>query len=139
MGKHPRPTNILLHKQSRVLAVDFDDGSHFDLSCEYLRVFSPSAEVRGHGPGQEVLQHGKENVGIDQIEPQGSYAVRLYFDDGHNTGIYSWETLYELGQNYDEFWQAYLNRLSQAGRHRRPTNSGITVTVTPPTPKILGT
>ena len=108
MGKHPRPTNILLHKKSRVLAVDFDDGSHFDLSCEYLRVFSPSAEVRGHGPGQEVLQHGKENVGINQIEPQGSYAVRLHFDDGHNTGIYSWETLYELGKNYETSWKAYL-------------------------------
>ena len=99
MGKHPRPINILLHKKSRMLAVDFDDGSHFDLSCEYLRVFSPSAEVRGHGPGQEVLQHGKENVGIDQIEPQGSYAVRLHFDDGHSTGLYSWETFYELGQH----------------------------------------
>ena len=106
MSHYPRPTNILLHKQSRVLALDFDDGSHFDLSCEFLRVFSPSAEVRGHGPGQEVLQHGKENVGIDQIEPQGSYAVRLHFDDGHNTGIYSWETLYELGHNHDKFWQA---------------------------------
>ena len=139
MGKHPRPTNILLHKQSRVLAVDFADGSHFDLSCEYLRVFSPSAEVRGHGPGQEVLQHGKEHVGIDQIEPQGSYAVRLYFDDGHNTGIYSWETLYELGQNYDTSWQAYLARLNQAGLSRRPTNGGITVTVTPPTPRKTNT
>ena len=123
MGKHPRPTNILLHKQSRVLTVDFDDGSHFDLLCEYLRVFSPSAEVRGHGPGQEVLQHGKENVGIDQIEPQGSYAVRLHFDDGHSTGLYSWETFYELGQHQTDYWQTYLNRLTSAGYVRKEPKS----------------
>ena len=139
MGKHPRPTNILLHKKSRVLAVDFDDGSHFDLSCEYLRVFSPSAEVRGHGPGQEVLQHGKKNVGINQIEPQGSYAVRLHFDDGHNTGIYSWETLYELGQNYETSWQAYLTRLNKAGLSRSPKSAGIKVSLTPPGPGTTGT
>lgn len=134
MGTHPRPTKILLHQKSRVLEVDFDDGSHFDLSCEYLRIYSPSAEVRGHGPGQEVLQHGKEYVGIDRVEAQGNYAVRLHFDDGHNTGIYSWETLYELGKNFDTFWQEYLKRLSQAGLSRRPTNGGIAVTVTVPTP-----
>ena len=138
MGKHPRPTNILLHKQSCVLTVDFDDGSHFDLSCEYLRVFSPSAEVRGHGPGQEVLQHGKENVGINQIEPQGSYAVRLHFDDGHNTGIYSWETLYELGQNYETSWQAYLTRLNKAGLSRSPKSAGIKVSLTPPGSRTTG-
>ena len=134
MPGRPRPTKILLHKASRVLEIDFDDGSHFDLSCEYLRVFSPSAEVRGHGPGQEVLQHGKENVGIDQVEPQGAYAVRLHFDDGHHTGIYSWETLYELGSNFDTYWQDYLSRLSQAGLSRRLANGGIKVTVTEPTP-----
>ncbi len=134
MPARPRPTKILLHKASRVLEIDFDDGSHFDLSCEYLRVFSPSAEVRGHGPGQEVLQHGKENVGIDQVEPQGAYAVRLHFDDGNHTGIYSWETLYELGSNFDTYWQDYLSRLSQAGLSRRLANGGIKVTVTEPTP-----
>jgi|TARA_B100001971_G_C17902663_1_gene388756 DUF971 family protein len=98
-------------------------------------VYSPSAEVRGHGPGQEVLQHGKQNVGIDRIEPQGSYAVRLCFDDGHDTGLYSWETLYELGVNYDELWQNYLRRLEDAGRKRVPSMGDIPVVVRTPTSK----
>lgn len=101
------------------MEIEFDDGAHFELSCEYLRVFSPSAEVRGHGPGQEVLQVGKENVNIEKIEPVGSYAVMLHFDDGHSTGIYSWETLYELGKHQREFWQAYLDRLDEAGYQRK--------------------
>jgi len=116
----PRPTDIRLHRASRVLEVAFDDGAHFKLPCEYLRVYSPSAEVRGHGPGQEVLQLGKENVNITAIEPVGHYAVKLYFDDGHNSGIYSWDVLYHLGSRQTELWQAYLDALTQAGYQRQP-------------------
>lgn len=112
-----------MHRQSRVLEIAFDDGCRYELSCEYLRVFSPSAEVRGHGPGQEVLQTGKEWVSIDKIEPVGAYAVRLHFDDGHSTGLYSWETFYELGQHQAEYWQAYLNRLTSAGYVRKEPQS----------------
>lgn len=119
MSSNPRPVNITLHQRSRALELEFDDGSHFSLSCEYLRVHSPSAEVQGHGPGQEVLQVGKENVSITQVEPVGTYAVCLYFDDGHNTGIYSWETLYRLGVNQEANWQRYLERLEAAGHTRR--------------------
>lgn len=119
-GETPRPTNINLHQKSRVLEISFESGDTFKLPCEYLRVYSPSAEVRGHGPGQEVLQVGKEDVNIEKIEPVGNYAIQLYFDDGHSTGIYSWETLYSLGANYDEFWQEYLDRLKQAGKQRKP-------------------
>ncbi len=115
-----RPTDIKLHQKSRLLEVTFDDGSHFRFPCEYLRVYSPSAEVRGHGPGQEVLQVGKENVNITQIEPVGSYAVCLYFDDGHNTGIYSWEWLHHLGVEQDRLWKQYLERLEKAGHKRKP-------------------
>jgi DUF971 family protein len=114
-----RPTEINLHQKSRVLEVAFDDGSHFNLPCEYLRVYSPSAEVRGHGPGEEVLQFGKEDVNIVQIEPVGTYAVCLHFDDGHNTGIYSWDTLYNLGKHQDALWQEYLKRLEKAGKKRK--------------------
>ena len=114
----PVPTDITLHRQSRELEVVFDDGFHKRLSCEYLRVFSPSAEVRGHGPGQEVLVFGKENVGIDRIEPVGNYAVRLVFDDGHDTGIYTWKHLYELAAQFEENWQSYLARLEEAGVRR---------------------
>ncbi|OGI46265.1 MAG: 1-(5-phosphoribosyl)-5-((5-phosphoribosylamino)methylideneamino)imidazole-4-carboxamide isomerase [Candidatus Muproteobacteria bacterium RBG_16_65_34] len=114
-----RPTDIKLHQKSRVLEIAFDDGSHFNLPCEYLRVYSPSAEVRGHGPGQEVLQLGKENVNITQIEPVGSYAVTLHFDDGHNTGIYSWDWLHHLGKDHDELWKRYLERLEKSGYKRK--------------------
>lgn len=117
MAKHV-PTDIKLHQKSRFLEITFDDGSHFNLSCEYLRVFSPSAEVRGHGPGQEVLQIGKETVNITRIEPVGNYAVVLHFDDGHNTGIYSWDRLYDLGINHDEYWGSYLSQLERAGHKR---------------------
>ncbi|AUB79178.1 MULTISPECIES: gamma-butyrobetaine hydroxylase-like domain-containing protein [Spiribacter] len=112
------PTQIHLHRQSRTLAVSFDDGRHFDLSAEYLRVHSPSAEVRGHGPGQAILQVGKEAVGIERIEPVGQYALRLHFDDGHNTGLYSWDLLYDLGENADDYWQDYLDSLAAAGYQR---------------------
>ena len=119
MSDTPRPTDIKLHQKSRVLEMSFDDGSTFQMPCEYLRVYSPSAEVRGHGPGQEVLQLGKENVNITNIEPVGNYAIKLEFDDGHNTGLYSWETLYQLGSKQDALWQEYLDRLEEAGHKRK--------------------
>jgi DUF971 family protein len=111
----PRPTDIRLHQASRKLEVVFDDGAHFHLPCEFLRVYSPSAEVRGHGAGQEVLQVGKEDVNIVNIEPVGQYAVKLSFSDGHDTGLYSWDYLYDLGANQAELWQNYLARLTAAG------------------------
>jgi len=95
----PRPTEIKLHQRSRVLEMHFDDGFECNLTCEYLRVYSPSAEVRGHGPGQEVLQLGKEDVGIDQLTPSGNYALKIAFDDGHDSGIFTWTYLHELGVN----------------------------------------
>jgi DUF971 family protein len=116
----PRPTEINLHQVSRVLDIAFDDGRAFSLPCEYLRVFSPSAEVRGHGPGQEVLQVGKREVTINAIEPVGVYAVKLAFSDGHDTGIYSWDYLYELGDRHAANWKSYLARLEQAGKSREP-------------------
>lgn len=116
----PIPTEIKLHQQSKKLEIAFNDGSRFELPCEYLRVFSPSAEVRGHGPGQEVLQVGKINVEIKQIEPVGQYAVVLEFSDGHNSGIYSWDYLYDLGKHQDVYWQEYLRRLEAAGESREP-------------------
>ena len=116
---NPRPTEIKLHGKSRVLEIAFDDGSHFHLPCEYLRVYSPSAEVQGHGPGEETLQVGKEAVAIEQIEPIGNYAIQLHFDDGHNSGIYSWEVLYRLGNEQESLWQDYLRRLDEAGHSRK--------------------
>jgi len=116
---HPIPTEITLKKSARQLELAFDDGSRFDLPIEYLRVFSPSAEVRGHGPGQETLQVGKEDVNIEKIEQVGSYAIQPHFDDGHNTGIYSWDLLYDLGRKFDQNWHDYLDRLAQAGHQRR--------------------
>ncbi len=113
-----KPTEIKLHQQSRVLEVHFEDGFECNFPCEYLRVFSPSAEVRGHGAGQETLQIGKEDVNITEIVPTGHYAVKLVFDDNHDTGIYSWDYLYELGKNYEMNWQDYLKRLSAAGVQR---------------------
>jgi DUF971 family protein len=118
--KTPRPTEITLHQQSRVLELAFDDGQRFELPCEYLRVYSPSAEVRGHGPGQEVLQVGKRDVGIAAVEPVGVYAVKLAFTDGHDTGLYSWEYLYDLGVKREANWKTYLARLAQAGKGREP-------------------
>jgi DUF971 family protein len=111
----PRPTDIRLHQVSRKLEIAFDDGSNFQLPCEFLRVYSPSAEVRGHGAGQEVLQVGKEDVNIIGIEPVGQYAVKLTFSDGHDTGLYSWDYLHDLGMRQDELWQSYLDRLAAAG------------------------
>lgn len=111
----PRPTDIRLHGKSRVLELVFDDGYTCNLTCEYLRVHSPSAEVQGHGPGQEVLQIDKESVGIDALEPVGNYALRIRFDDGHDTGLFTWPYLYALGRRYDHNWQAYLQKLKDAG------------------------
>jgi len=111
----PHPTNIKSRTKSRVLEVSFDDGSVFELPYEYLRVFSPSAEVRGHGPGQEQLQLGKHEVVITQVKPVGNYAVQLVFDDGHNTGLYTWAYLHELGRDRPQKWQGYLDRLKELG------------------------
>lgn len=114
-----KPTEIKLHKVSHILEITFEDGTNFNLPTEYLRVNSPSAEVQGHGPGQEVLQVGKQDVGIDAVEAVGHYAVKLSFDDNHDTGIFSWDYLYELGNTYDERWQNYLERLEAAGHKRK--------------------
>jgi DUF971 family protein len=116
--KTPLPTEIKLHQASRVLELVFPRGIVFRLSCEFLRVHSPSAEVRGHGPGQEVLQAGKRDVTITDLEPVGHYAIRPIFSDGHDTGIYSWDYLYDLGVRQDELWQRYLHRLEAAGASR---------------------
>ena len=118
------PTEIRLQKKSRQLAIAFDDGSEYLLPFEYLRVWSPSAEVSGHGPGQETLQTGKEDVHVTAIEPVGHYAVRLVFDDGHDTGLYTWKYLYELGSEYAVRWQDYLDRLQAAGYARKPADDG---------------
>ena len=119
-GATPVPTEIKLHQASRALEVTFSDGNAFRFSCEFLRVHSPSAEVRGHGPGQEVLQAGKRDVTITAIEPVGVYAVKLVFSDGHDTGLYTWEYLHELGRDQDRLWQQYLRRLEEAGAARDP-------------------
>ncbi len=114
----PVPTEIKLHQKSRQMELAFSDGRQFELSYEFLRVYSPSAEVRGHGPGQEVLQPGKRSVDIVAVEPVGTYAIQPQFSDGHNTGIYSWDYLYELGVNRDRLWRDYLDRLQRAGKSR---------------------
>ncbi len=113
MARHP--TSLTLRTRSRVLAVAFSDGAQFELPFEYLRVYSPSAEVRGHGPGQETLQIGKHTVLVTKVEPVGNYAVRLVFDDGHDTGLYTWDYLYELGHEHEQKWQKYLDRLNDLG------------------------
>ena len=114
----PAPTEIKLHQKSRLMELTYADGQHFELSYEFLRIYSPSAEVRGHGPGQEVLQSGKKEVDIVGVEPVGSYAIQPQFSDGHDTGIYSWDYLYELGENRDRMWADYLQRLAAAGASR---------------------
>ena len=114
-----KPTDISLHQKSRILELTYEDGTNYKLPCEYLRVYSPSAEVTGHGPGQEVLQLNKEEVNITGIEPQGNYALKLIFDDEHDTGLYTWEYLQELGTTYEEKWQNYIERLKAAGHERK--------------------
>ncbi|MBD2857511.1 DUF971 domain-containing protein [Spongiibacter sp. KMU-158] len=117
------PSQIKLHKKSRELELIYSSGEAYRLSCEFLRVHSPSAEVRGHGKGQEVLQTGKINVEITDIIPTGNYALQLVFSDGHNSGIYSWSYLKELGENQERLWQSYLAELDQAGASRDPNES----------------
>lgn len=112
------PTKIKLHKEDGSLTLEYADGSHFTLTGEYLRVHSPSAEVRGHGKGQEVLQYGKKDVKISSLEPSGNYALRLTFSDGHDTGIYSWDYFYDLTTNHSQHWENYLATLQRAGKHR---------------------
>jgi DUF971 family protein len=119
MTDTPKPTEISLHQKSRVLEIAFEDGAHFRLPYEFLRVHSPSAEVQGHGPGQGVLQVGKEDVTITSIDPVGNYAIQPHYDDGHDTGIYSWETLYNFGKNQETYWHDYLKKLEAAGHKRR--------------------
>lgn len=121
MAEH-KPTSINLHQKSRILEITFDDGKEFKYTTEFLRVYSPSAEVAGHGPGQETLQVGKESVNIKAIEPVGMYAVKLVFNDNHDTGLYSWEYLYDLGNNYETKWQDYLQRLKEAGHKHAELN-----------------
>jgi len=112
------PTEIKLHQASRLMELSFADGTHFRLPYEFLRVYSPSAEVRGHGPGQETLQVGKREVTIDEVEPIGHYAIRPKFSDGHDTGIYSWDYLYDLGERQQALWEQYLARMAAAGASR---------------------
>ena len=114
----PNPTEIKVHQVSKLLEISFDSGENFQLPFELLRVFSPSAEVRGHGPGQEILQAGKKDVTLNKVEPVGNYAVQLHFSDGHNTGIYSWDYLHELGTGQVQLWQSYLERMALAGASR---------------------
>jgi DUF971 family protein len=120
----PRPTDITLHSVSRVLEIAFNDGRTFRLPYEFLRVFSPSAEVRGHGPGQEVLQAGKRDVTIESADPVGHYGLQPSFSDGHTTGIFSWDLLYELGQNQERLWAEYLERMRVAGASRDAPAAG---------------
>ena len=125
----PVPTEIKLHQRSRLMEVAFDDGQRFEFSYEFLRVFSPSAEVRGHGVGQEVLQLGKRDVTIERVEPVGNYAIKPVFSDGHDSGLFSWDMLHTLCIHRDELWQAYLDRLVEAGASRDPAEC------LPPPPK----
>lgn len=117
MSRH-HPTSLTLHRATRTLEVSFDDGMTYTLPCEYLRVFSPSAEVRGHGLPEPLLVAGKHAVNIDAIEPVGQYAVKLIFDDGHDSGLYDWDFLYALGRDHDANWVRYLERLGAAGKTR---------------------
>lgn len=117
--KSPQAESINLHQKSKVLEIKFSDGQNFTLPCEFLRVYSPSAEVKGHSVEQSVLQTGKENVSIKDIEPIGHYAVKLIFDDGHETGLYAWSYLYELGENQEALWKDYLKALKDAGYQRQ--------------------
>lgn len=126
------PTRVVVHQGSRVLEIEFSDGKLFRLPFEFLRVHSPSAEVRGHGPGQEVLQLGKRDVEIERVEPVGNYAIRPVFSDGHDSGLYSWDYLYDLGERHDDLWQNYLLRLDTEGGSRDPAD------LPPPAPKAGG-
>lgn len=128
----PIPTEIKLHQKSRLLEVSFDNGRNFSFSFEFLRVYSPSAEVRGHGTGQETLQTGKQDVDIQRLEPVGHYAIKPVFSDGHDSGIYSWDYLYELGENHAALWAQYLDRIKAACASRQAAPA------LPPMPKGCG-
>ncbi|MEX0617490.1 MAG: DUF971 domain-containing protein [Pseudohongiellaceae bacterium] len=132
---HEHPKDVILHRQSGVLELRYDDGSLHKLPAEYLRVYSPSAEVRGHGKGREVLQTGKRDVRITSLEPMGSYAIRPAFDDGHASGIYSWKYLRELGDDQPRLWQDYLDRLQRAGASREPLPADTRVVTIKPLPE----
>ena len=132
MSDTPTPTEIKLHQKSRLMEIAFSDGRSFSLPFEFLRVLSPSAEVRGHGPGQEVLQAGKREVDIVSLDPVGSYAVLPTFSDGHATGIFSWDYLYSLGTDQERLWADYLQKLAAAGRGRDP-EQGLTSVIPGPT------
>ena len=119
--KNAWPTEIKLHQVSNILEVSFNDGSCYQLPCEYLRVFTPSAEAMGHGPGQEILQIGKEDITIKEIKPVGNYAISPLFSDGHNSGVYSWDYLYKLGTEYQTLWANYLEKLEVASHRRKKT------------------
>lgn len=119
-AEKPVPTQIELHQKSRVLEIAFSDGKHYRLPYEFLRVNSPSAEVKGHGPGQETLQVGKKDVEISSAEPVGTYAMQITYSDGHDSGLYSWEYLHQLGENQNSMWQDYLNKMEAAGAKREP-------------------
>jgi DUF971 family protein len=125
----PIPTSLTVHKKSRLLQIAFDDGEEYALPFELLRIYSPSAEVRGHGAGQEVLQTGKREVLLTALEPVGNYAVQPHFSDGHNTGMYSWDYLYWLGKNQETLWEDYFKRLEAAGFTRE---SGRDAPMAPP-------
>lgn len=114
----PIPSEIKLHQKSRVLEIAYESGEHYTLDFEYLRVFTPSAEARGHAPGQETLQTGKRNVTIDRIEPVGTYALRFVFSDGHDSGLYSWDLIHNLGKHHEELWQDYLKQIEAQGLSR---------------------
>ena len=114
----PIPSEIKLHRKSRLLELAYENGECYSLDFEYLRVFTPSAEARGHGPGQEILQTGKRNVDIEGLEPVGTYALRFVFSDGHDSGLYSWDLLYNLAAHHDELWQEYLNQIEKQGLSR---------------------
>ncbi len=126
----PIPSEIKLHQKSRRLELIYESGETYSLDFEYLRVYTPSAEARGHGPGQETLQTGKRNVAIERVEPVGTYALKLVFSDGHDSGLYSWDMLYNLGKHHDELWQEYLKQIESQGLSRdidtssRPAASG---------------
>ncbi len=120
-SNNPVPININLQQKSRILTLEYEDGIRYSLTCEFLRVYSPSADVRGHTPDQAVLQKGKENVSITAIEPVGNYAIKLQFDDGHNTGLYTWPYLQDLCLNQDRYWKEYLDALQTAGYVRKIT------------------
>jgi DUF971 family protein len=118
-AQHPTPTEIHVHQRSRVLEIAYDDGARFRLPCEYLRVYSPSAEVRGHSPATAKLQVGKEGVNITNLAQIGTYAVKIYFDDGHDSGLYDWHYIYKLGRAWQPYWFDYLERLRAAGHERQ--------------------